>query len=74
MKSFLIKHKTKFFWAGGIILLGIVSYLLFFQSTASNKNFYILEEVSSGDVSSGITPSGTIVAAEKLDLNIYKKK
>ena len=68
-----LKNKKPILFGISFIALAILLYLFVFKSDSSNKNYYVIEEVSKGDVYSGITASGSIVAAQKLNLNIYKK-
>ncbi len=42
--------------------------------TESAAAFYVVEEVDTGTVSSGIQTTGEIVVAQKLDLNVYKQQ
>lgn len=73
MKKFLIKQKTKITWIIIIIIVTILSIAFIFTKKDTTKNFYIVEEVSYGNVSSGLNIPGTIIAAQKLNLNIYKQ-
>ena len=46
---------------------------LFTKSAATTDTFAVIETVGKGTVSLGIQTSGTIVAAEKLNLDVYKQ-
>lgn len=75
--------KKLFSWMGrhrllmGILLIGITLgatyYFLYGTKTATTDTFAVVETVARGSVSSGIETSGTIVAAQKLDLDVYKQ-
>lgn len=63
-----------------IILVVIVAAGLYTYSSVSSTEevtdttaFYVVETVARGDVSSGIETTGEIVAAQKLDLDVYKQ-
>lgn len=43
------------------------------DSSSEAQRFAVIETVATGTVSSGIETTGTILAAQKLDLNIYKQ-
>lgn len=43
------------------------------SSTESATSFYVVNSVGYGEVTSGIQTTGEIVAAQKLDINVYKK-
>ncbi len=72
----IFKKITSTFGIIVIAITGIASYFVFFQSSAeevSTASFYVVETVSRGSVSSGIETTGEIVAAQKLDLDVYKQ-
>jgi len=59
-----------------IAILVIAIGLIFIMRSGEDETtatFAVVEEVSRGEVSSGIQTTGTIVAAQKLDLNVYKQ-
>lgn len=60
----------------GVILLIIIFAVYFFffkgDSTAEVTSAMVVQTVATGNVSTGIETTGTIVAAEILDLNVYK--
>lgn len=71
-----IKSKKWFKVTVAIILISAVSYGFYyykFRTTAVNATYAVVSKVTTGTVSSGISASGAIVAAHKLDLNVYKQ-
>lgn len=56
-----------------VVLIGV--YWLFFRegSEPATDLYAVVESVERGTVSSGIKTSGTIMAAQKLDLDVYKQ-
>jgi len=73
MKSFIKKHSRK---AILFLFLLIVAGLLFFflkkDDTNTASTTLVVEQVALGTVTTGIQTTGTIVAADILDLNVYK--
>lgn len=58
------------------VLIVTVSYGVYyfkFKSPAVTATYAVVNKVALGTVSSGISASGAIVAAHKLDLNVYKQ-
>lgn len=70
----LQKYKKKLFIITGILLI-ILFFFIFKPSSneTSSAQFAVIETVERGDVSSGIETTGTIVAADKLNLDVYKQ-
>ncbi len=71
-----IKNKLSSKWIlAGLLLLAIGVYFLFFRTNVATTTdtYAVVETVARGSVSSGIQTSGTIVAKEKLDLDVYKQ-
>ncbi len=68
------KQKKKLFIILGFLLI-ILIYFIFRPSTSetSSSQFAVIETVERGVVSSGIETTGTIVAANKLSLDVYKQ-
>ncbi|MCA9363342.1 efflux RND transporter periplasmic adaptor subunit [Candidatus Kaiserbacteria bacterium] len=65
-------------WLFLLIIIGSVFGYIFWghnnsESTNNPASLYVVETVGRGDVSSGIETTGEIVAAQKLDLNVYKQ-
>lgn len=58
-----------------LCLVAVAVYFFFFRTSApeTTDTFAVVESVARGSVSSGIETSGTIVAAQKLDLDVYKQ-
>lgn len=62
----------------GLILIVIISISSFFifrkNPTDKVQTFSVVQKISKGTVSSGIETTGKILAAQKLNLDVYKKK
>lgn len=74
----IIPILTKFKWYIVIVTLAIGGLYYYFQvfnveDAASTTSFYVVETVARGEVTSGIQTSGNIVAAQKLDIDVYKQ-
>lgn len=54
---------------------GLYYYFQVFNAdkTASTPSFYVVETVKRGEVTSGIQTTGNIIAAQKLDIDVYKQ-
>lgn len=70
----LLKNKKKLFIITGIVLATLLFFI--FKSSepeTTSDQFAVINMVERGDVSSGIETTGTIVAADKLNLDVYKQ-
>lgn len=57
-----------------VLVVGAIYFFFFRVATEEvTDTFAVVESVARGSVSSGIETSGTIVAAQKLDLDVYKQ-
>jgi len=66
------KHAVKLLVVGGIV----VAAYFYFQTNSSEDSVtsaVVVEQVARGEVTSGIETSGKIIAAQKLDLDVYKQ-
>ena len=75
MRSFFIKlkkHKIKLIIAI-VVGAGLYFYLQSDQPEEATANAVVVETVERGVVTSGIETTGEIVAAQKLDLDVYKQ-
>jgi HlyD family secretion protein len=76
MKLFPYIKKFRWYLVATVIFAG-GSYYYFgvykATNTAAATTFYAVQTVAKGDVSSGIQTTGTIVAAQKLDIDVYKQ-
>ena len=73
-----VLQKFKNRWALGIfmVVVAALGYYYFFlrdTSETSVATYAVVETISLGTVSSGIETTGTIMAAQKLDLDVYKQ-
>jgi multidrug efflux pump subunit AcrA (membrane-fusion protein) len=70
-----LARRFRYHLAAVFLMAGALSYYtLIYQATDStNATFYAVTTVETGTVSSGIETTGTIMAAEKLDLDVYKQ-
>lgn len=58
-----------------LMCLAVPTFLIFKNnSTSKTKTFSVVQEISKGNVSSGIETTGKILAAQKLNLDVYKQK
>lgn len=76
MKIFSIL--TKFKWYIAIVAVAAGGLYYYFQvftaeDTANATSFYVVETVERGEVTSGIQTTGNIIAAQKLDIDVYKQ-
>ena len=68
------KLSNRFVLFGLVVMAGLVYFFIFRQAPVVTTDTYaVVETVGKGSVSSGIQTSGTIVAAKKLDLDVYKQ-
>jgi len=65
--------KKKRFFIPGIILIVIIFLITRGEEEATKNIFAVVEEVKTGTVSSGIETTGEIIAAQKLNLDVYKQ-
>lgn len=76
MKNFLtyLNKKRWYVFIALIAAIAAVYYFYFYTGTTATTDTYaVVETVGRGSVSSGIQTSGTIVAAQKLSLDVYKQ-
>lgn len=73
----IIPILTKFKWY--IIIVTIAAGALYYFQVSntgdvtSATSFYVVETVERGEVTSGIQTTGNIIAAQKLDIDVYKQ-
>jgi multidrug efflux pump subunit AcrA (membrane-fusion protein) len=70
--NFIKKQKTKIIVLLGIALIGYW-YLQSNKTEEPTLSAVVVEQVERGDVTSGIETTGEIIAAQKLDLDVYKQ-
>jgi multidrug efflux pump subunit AcrA (membrane-fusion protein) len=76
MKAFTILNKLKWYIVTVVVLVGGLYYYFAVYSakdSTEGASFYVVETVEKGDVSSGIRTTGDIIAASKLDIDVYKQ-
>jgi multidrug efflux pump subunit AcrA (membrane-fusion protein) len=74
MPHILKKHKTTLILTLVTVGLGAGAYFFTRNSTdTATATYAVVGKVEQGTVSSGISTTGEIIAAEKLDLNVYKQ-
>jgi multidrug efflux pump subunit AcrA (membrane-fusion protein) len=66
------KHKTKLIVVS-ILVAGGYYYVQTDRTAAPVATAVVVEQVGRGDVTSGIETTGEIIAAQKLDLDVYKQ-
>jgi multidrug efflux pump subunit AcrA (membrane-fusion protein) len=73
--KFIKKYKKLIITLGAFLLVIIIIFII--RSNRSGEEtattFAVVQSVETGTVSSGIETTGTIVAAQKLDLDVYKQ-
>lgn len=74
----IISILTKFKWYIAIVALTAGGLYYYFQiykavDTAAAASFYVVATVERGEVTSGIQTTGNIIAAQKLDIDVYKQ-
>ena len=73
--KFFKKNKKLIIIIGTILVLGTIIFII--RSNRGDEesvaNFAVVHNVQRGNVSSGIETTGTIIAAQKLDLDVYKQ-
>lgn len=75
MKMINLLRKARWYIAT-VLLLVAGSYYFFYnnaEDTTAKASFYVVETVGRGEVTSGIRTTGDIVAAQKLDIDVYKQ-
>lgn len=78
MKTFLqeIAKLAKFKWlilAAVLVIGGASLYFVLKPDTGAAASFYVVDAVERGEVTSGIQTTGTIIAEQKLDIDVYKQ-
>ena len=68
-----ITRPTIIIGASLLLVIGGLAYWLLADGEETATTFAVVETVDRGTVSSGIQTTGQIVAAQKLDLNVYKQ-
>jgi multidrug efflux pump subunit AcrA (membrane-fusion protein) len=74
----LLPLVNRFKWRLTVVLLfagTILTYNTYFNNTTteSTSSFFVVSQAAKGEVTSGIEASGEIIAAQKLDLDVYKQ-
>jgi multidrug efflux pump subunit AcrA (membrane-fusion protein) len=73
MKIPFLKHSKRLLVIFGVVLISVAGYLFFRGDTTNTASAAIIaHQVSTGTVTTGIQTTGKIVAANTLDLNVYK--
>lgn len=74
---FGMTYIRKYRWyIGSVAIFALGAYLIFGRGTdtaTSATSYYVVNTVERGAVSSGIETTGEIIAAQKLDLDVYKQ-
>lgn len=76
MKIVSILNKVKWHLLITLIAAGGLYYYFNVYSaedTTANASFYVVQNVERGEVTSGIQTTGEIIAAQKLDIDVYKQ-
>ncbi|USN88560.1 MAG: HlyD family efflux transporter periplasmic adaptor subunit [Candidatus Nomurabacteria bacterium] len=70
--SFIGRYK---WYVGTVVIMagGLYFYNQDTTDTEAVTNFYVVDTVERGEVTSGIQTTGDIVAAQKLDIDVYKQ-
>lgn len=73
--KFLKKRKKLIITLGIIVVIGIIIFIIRSGNTKDEdvSDFAVIYTVETGTVSSGIETTGTIIAAQKLNLDVYKQ-
>ena len=71
----LIKTNKWYIIITAIFAVGVYYYLNIYSTQAAEEpvSFYVVDAVERGEVTSGIQTTGDIVAAQKLDIDVYKQ-
>ncbi len=57
-----------------VLLVGVaVFYFVLKSDTGNAASFYVVDSVKRGEVTSGIQTTGSIIAEQKLDIDVYKQ-
>jgi len=73
--NFIKKHKKITIILGSILLI-VLMFFIFRSNSPKGEDsptFTVVHTIQKGSVSSGIETTGTIIAAQKLDLGVYKQ-
>ncbi len=75
MKAFSILNKIKWYLLVTLLIGGGLYYYfaIYSADTTATASFYVVEPVERGEVTSGIQTTGTVIAAQKLDIDVYKQ-
>ncbi|MFN3188412.1 MAG: hypothetical protein ACK42D_02620 [Candidatus Paceibacteria bacterium] len=74
----MLKYISIYRWHIAITVVFAVGVYYYFNIYTANNSaeaatFYVVETVSRGEVTSGIQTTGNIIAAQKLDIDVYKQ-
>lgn len=71
----LIRTNKWYIIITAIFAVGVYYYLNIYSTQAAEEpvSFYVVDAVERGEVTSGIQTTGDIVAAQKLDIDVYKQ-
>jgi multidrug resistance efflux pump len=71
----LIKNNKRYIFVLALVAVGSYYFLNIYSSddVATETAFYVVDTVERGEVTSGIQTTGDIVAAQKLDIDVYKQ-
>lgn len=74
----MISLIKKFKWRISIVLIASLGLYYYFnvynsENVSDTVSFYVVETAEIGEVTSGIQTTGNIVAAQKLDIDVYKQ-
>ncbi len=75
MKSIVFVKKYKWYLVSVLVFALLAYYFLHAKETDSTPEatFYVVDTVELGEVTSGIQTTGDIIAAQKLDIDVYKQ-
>ena len=75
MKSITFTKKYTWYVVSVLLFALLAYYLLQVRESGSvpNAAFYVVDTVERGEVTSGIETTGDIIAAQKLDIDVYKQ-
>ncbi len=72
----ILKLFSRFRWYIAITVvfaIGVYYYFNIYSAEDASASFYVVETVARGEVTSGIQTTGDIIAAQKLDIDVYKQ-
>ncbi len=71
----LIRTNKWYIIITAIFAVGMYYYFNIYSTQAAEEpvSFYVVDAVERGEVTSGIQTTGDIVAAQKLDIDVYKQ-